>query len=141
MYKVNLLLLIILLVSPLSLAQKQDKLVAAGQLLAIVDILEILSKSECSYLFKRKSYSVNNILNQIDGYLTENEKKEIRLFMKSKWIKQHEENKEIALKPLRMLSAEYDEKTACGVMMGMYSMPYENAMNVWNMSKGTVNLP
>ncbi len=109
---------------------------AAGGYLIINDLFEKLNNSVCSYAINR-SYSYDETLDEIFFYLNTGDKQELLEFLESRKFKNDLVENSLFINEFLVSGKKdgLDEKTLCGMLISIASIPYEQAQIQWDFAK------
>jgi hypothetical protein len=102
----------------------------AGQYFRTVDMMEKLQYSRCSYLVNTK-YSFKDALSEVFLSMNTSERKQIAMFIQNGAFS----NSLSVIKNILggVIRDGYDEKSACGLVVGMVSSKFSSAQKEWNL--------
>ena len=107
----------------------------AGQYLRTVDIMEKIQYSRCSYLVNTK-YSFKETLSEVLLYMNTSERSQIAMFIQNGAFSNSLPFIENIFQGF--IKDGRDEKSACGLVVGMVSSEFSSARKEWNAIKSSL---
>lgn len=123
-----------LFVAPTAIAYDQSEISnAAAMYLASTDLQQKLSTSQCAYAIKKSPPNLEPRLQEVLSYLTPRDKVELEIFVRSNDFKKKMDKNQVIINDIfnAFINEGYDNKTACGLLIGSLTQAISNGELTW----------
>lgn len=123
-----------LFLTPLAFAYDQFEISnAAAMYITAADLQQKLSFSQCAYAIKKAPPNVEARLQEVLSYLTPSDKVEVEKFVRSNDFKKKMDKNKIIINDIydSFIKEGYDNKTACGLLLGSLSQAISKGELTW----------
>jgi hypothetical protein len=106
---------------------------AAAMYLSSADLQKKLSTSQCAYAIKKSPPNLEARLQEVLSYLTPSDKVELEQFVRSDEFKMKMNKNQVIINDIytSFLKDGYDNKTACGLLLGSLSQAISKGDLTW----------